>query len=289
MNRPPTFLTHADEMTLVRAYEHLEYPSFAARLSNVVGTPIEMALRLLPSRWYQTVHRCAEQGIGKALDLVAHNLPASEVKVARDRRYQLMGAASGALGGFFGTPGLLMELPVVTTLMLGTIADIARGEGEDLSTLEARMACLEVFALGGRSDADDAADTGYYGLRMALAVPIAQASRFLLKSGPAARGNPPVLVNLIRKLTERFGVVLSEKALAEVIPIIGAVGGAFVNSVFILHFQDMARSHFSIRRLERQYGAAAVYSAYHRIRQRRSGGPFDPAHAPPPRLLLQAA
>lgn len=288
MSIPPTFLSHADEMTLIRAYEHLEYPSFAARLSNVVGTPIEMAWRLLPTRWYQTVHRRAELGIGKALDLVAQNLLATEVKVSQDRRYKLMGAASGVMGGFFGTPGLLVELPVVTTIMLGTIADIARSEGEDLSTLEARMACLEVFALGGRSDADDAADTGYYGLRLALAVPIVQASRFLLKSGPA-RGNPPALINLVRKLTERFGVVLSKKAMAEVIPIVGAVGGAFVNSVFIQHFQDMARSHFSIRRLERQYGVAAVYSAYHRIRQGRPPRLLDPVPEPAPGLLLKAA
>jgi hypothetical protein len=56
---------------------------------------------------------------------------------------------SGALGGFWGLPGLLVELPVSTILMLRAIAAVARKEGEDLETAEARWACLEVFTLGG--------------------------------------------------------------------------------------------------------------------------------------------
>jgi hypothetical protein len=177
--------------------------------------------------------------------------------------------ASGAIGGFFGGPALLLELPVTTTLMLSSIVDIARSQGEDIRSLETRMACMEVFALGGRSHSDDAAETGYYGIRMALEVPIASASNFLARQGTTLSGNAPVLVNLIRSLAERFGVVLSQKAAAEIIPIIGAVGGAFINSVFIQHYQEMARSHFTIRRLERKYDPALIHSAYERVRQNR--------------------
>jgi hypothetical protein len=39
--------------------------------------------------------------------------------------------------------------------------------------------------------------------------------------GTTLSGTAPVLVNLIRPLAERFGVVLSQKAAAEIIPIIG--------------------------------------------------------------------
>ena len=63
-------------------------------------------------------------------------------------------------------------------------------------------------------------------------------------------------------LGARFGVVVSEKAVAQAVPIIGAAGGALVNSIFIDHFQDMARGHFIVRRLERTYGEEVVKRAY---------------------------
>jgi hypothetical protein len=43
-------------------------------------------------------------------------------------------------------------------------------------------------------------------------------------------------------------------------PVVGAVGGAAVNLIFMNHFQRIAEGHFTIRRLERIYGRA-VYSA----------------------------
>ena len=45
-------------------------------------------------------------------------------------------------------------------LMLRSIADIAHSEGENLHTTEARVACMQVFALGGRGGEDQAAETG---------------------------------------------------------------------------------------------------------------------------------
>ena len=271
MTTTPQFLSRADEISLIRAYEHLEYPSFAARLSNVVGTPIEMAMKLLPKRWYRAVHRCAEEGIGKALDVAVSNVRNNQGARSNDRHYKMLGIASGAVGGFFGGPALLLELPFTTTVMLSSIADIARSEGEDLDALDTRLACMAVFALGGRSDMDDATDTGYYGLRLALEVPLASAARFLSQPGMAMRGNAPVLVSLITTIAERFGVVLSEKAVAEIVPVLGAAGGAFINSVFIQHFQDMARSHFTIRRLERQYNPALIKGCYERLKNPQVG------------------
>jgi hypothetical protein len=50
--------------------------------------------------------------------------------------------------------------------------------------------------------------------------------------------------------------------MAQAIPVIGAIGGGLVNTIFISHFQDMARGHFAIRRLERQYGGDVVQAAY---------------------------
>ena len=48
----------------------------------------------------------------------------------------------------------------------------------------------------------------------------------------------------------------------QAIPIIGAATGALINTLFIEHFQNMARGHFTVRRLEKIYGAEPVRLAY---------------------------
>mgnify|MGYP006286432173 CR=1 FL=1 len=264
MSTLPITLSREDAFSLRCAHDHLERPSFAVRLSNVIGTPIEMGLKLMPPGLYQGLRGVAERAIWRALKLAVAGLP-DQQGASRDLRYKLAGIASGAVGGFFGGPALLLELPFTTVVMLRAIADIARAEGEALDSLETRMACLEVFALGGRSAEDDAADLGYYGLRLALEAPVAGASRYIAENGVVSRAGSPLLVDFISTVSGRFGVTLSEKAAAELIPILGAAGGAFVNHVFIQHFQTMARGHFTIRRLERKYGSRLIRSHYDRL------------------------
>ena len=49
------------------------------------------------------------------------------------------------------------------------------------------------------------------------------------------------------------------------IPILGAIGGASINLLFINHFQAAARGHFIVRRLERKYGAEFVKKEYGKV------------------------
>jgi hypothetical protein len=254
-----------DYLSLRWAYRHLEHPGFAVRLADAVGTPLEKGLKLLPRTWCRSLRLCAENAIWKALDVAVMSLDDKRRTASRDMYHKLLGIASGAAGGFFGGPALLVELPFTTTLMLRSIADIARSEGEDLDDIATRLACLEVFALGGRTRDDDAADAGYYGLRLALEKPVAAASDYIARNGLTNQAGAPMLVDFILSVSSRFGITVSEKAAAEAIPIVGAVGGALINGVFIQHFQDMAHSHFTIRRLERKYGQRFVEAEYQKL------------------------
>jgi hypothetical protein len=258
-------LSHDDYLSLKQARQRLEHPSFAIRLTNVIGTPIENGLALLPNTWYRNLHRAAEIAIWKALNVAASSLKNKKSESSHDTGYKLAGIVGGAVGGFFGGPALLLELPLTTTMMLRSIADIARSEGENLHEVGTRLACLEVFALGGRSRDDDAADAGYYGLRLALEVPLSNASRHIARHGLAKRAGTPMLVDFITTVSERFGIAVSEKAAAEFVPVIGALGGAFINGIFMQHFQDMARGHFTVRRLERKYGPRLIRAEYDKL------------------------
>jgi hypothetical protein len=148
--------------------------------------------------------------------------------------------------------------------MLRSIADIARSEGEDIRDVRGQLACLEVFALGGYTNADDAAETGYFAIRSALASSVTEAARYLAQKGLLDK-SAPALVRFISAIAARFGVVVSEKVAAMAVPVVGAAGGALVNSVFMKHFQDVARGHFTVRRLERKYGSELVREEYDKI------------------------
>ena len=69
-------------------------------------------------------------------------------------------------------------------------------------------------------------------------------------------------MRLITQIATRFSIPVTEKAAAQAVPIIGAAGGALINTLFIDHFQDTARGHFVVRRLERIYGKSLVRTAY---------------------------
>ena len=69
----------------------------------------------------------------------------------------------------------------------------------------------------------------------------------------------------------RYSARVSHKLLAKAIPLVGAASGAAINSLFVRHFQDVARAHFTIRRLERVYGAAPIQDAYTQLQWRKLG------------------
>jgi len=245
---------------LARAAALLEQPSFLIVLANHVGVPIERLAARLPGKATRVLTRAVDTALHRAADVAVGSLGRGPRRFRGERFHRIATMVTGAVGGAGGLAALAVELPVTTTVMLRSIAEIAAEEGEDLATLEARLACLEVFALGGRSRADDAADNAYFALRAALA----EGVRAVVDRS-AGGGMGRALGELIVRIASRFELVVGEKAVAQAAPVLGALGGAGINAVFTAHFQRMARGHFIVRRLERRWGREAVRAAYGRI------------------------
>ena len=83
-----------------------------------------------------------------------------------------------------------------------------------------------------------------------------------------------MLVRLIALIASRFGFVVSQKAVAQTIPVIGALGGAAINYAFIDHFQSIARGHFTVRRLNESM-AKILFSMRTSAFVRISGAPKE--------------
>ena len=134
-----------------------------------------------------------------------------------------------------------------------------------MNSVDAKLACIEVFALGGRTSSDDADESAYFVARAALATAVSDAARYLAARSMSQKGTP-ILLRLMAQIASRFGVVVTQKVAAQAVPVIGAAGGATVNLLFLAHFQNIARGHFMVRRLERKYGLDLVRSEYERLR-----------------------
>jgi hypothetical protein len=254
-------LSQEDGEALQYAKSLLEHPSLAAKITSVIGIPIEKGVALLPATWSEVVNSATRIALEQALNVVLLTVDDTGARASSNLMHTLAVAAVGAAGGLFGLPALAVELPVSTTVMLRSIVDIARSEGEPLQSPEAKLACLEVFAFGGPSQGDNATKTGYFAIRASLAQAVSEAARYIGQKGVAQDG-APAIVRLITQVASRLGLTISEKLAAQAVPMIGAVGGALINSVFIDHFQDIARGHFMIRRLERTYGPERIKQAY---------------------------
>lgn len=254
-------LSPEDREALRQAAQLLESPGFFIRMVNVIGAPIEAVVKRLPSGAEEIVRNAVSTALEKAMDIALYRLEGGWGLFQQEKLMKALVAGTGAAGGAFGLVGLPIELSVSTCMMLRSIAEIARLEGEDLRSPAGRLACLEVFALGGRTARDDGAETAYYAVRAGLGQEVRAALQYLAKE-PTDRAAAPVIVRFVQAVAQRFGIQVSEKAAAQAVPAIGAVGGATINIFFMDHFQDMAHGHFTVRRLEREYGEELIQQEY---------------------------
>ncbi len=254
-------ISENDLFELQSAKNLLENPGVAAKITNFVGAPIEKGFELLPDSWNKSIGGATQTALMKASEAAIFTMKDIPGEESSNIWHKLSVAISGGVGGFFGISALAVELPVSTTIMLRSIADIARSEGESISQIDTKLACLEVFALGGETENDDGAESGYFAVRSALAKSVVDAAEHIAQKGLTEKG-APAIVKLIMNIAERFGVQITQKAAVQALPAIGAAGGAVINTLFIDHFQDMARGHFKVRKLEKKYGADRIRSEY---------------------------
>ncbi len=276
-----------DAGDLRRAVGLLETPSITARMAALAGAPIEFGMSRLPKFAHERIHKTVHAALHKAAAAALWTVKEAPSKRASTKTHKLAAAVSGAAGGLFGVAGLAVELPVTTVIMMRSVADIARSEGFSLSEPWVQAACVEVFAFGGSSKSDDAAESGYYASRGVLTELTRNATRELvhlaghrgaheLTQAYAKKQAAAWMAKLIDSVATRFGVVITEKTAAQLVPVLGAATAATMNVLFTNHYQDMARGHFIVKRLERKYGAEAVERAYREVHT-------GPAAVPPAR------
>ncbi len=205
----------------------------------------DLGPHLLGEEWQARYQSLVEGSLRNAYRVGTVGLSRPGQRRPRKRLNKLIAAATGGASGFLGLPGIAADLPVTTCLIMRAIADIARAHGEDLNAHDTRQACIEVFAFGGPELADEDVDIAYWTIRGSLS----HAS----------------LTLLIRQVAARFGLMLSQKYLAQTVPLLGAAAGTTLNYVFMDYYQKMAQVHFTLRELERRHDPNEVRACFHQL------------------------
>lgn len=273
-----TPLKQTDLKILAEAKHAMEHPTWLMKSLNMVGDGLESTVRKLPNKVQIKLQNSIEK-------ILMTTIKANLLTIQKDKEFQkpkkglykgvvtLTGGASGFFGSAtgVGTALFFAELGVSTKFIMRSIMDIARSEGEDIYSLEGQLACMEVFALGGQKKWDDDMEASYYTTRYMLSTAVNQLTHSglnkTLATAIAYTGNlgSDMLSKFVSNIAGRLSALFSEKFLTQAVPVIGAAGGSGLNYVYIDHFQKMAKAHFAIRRLEREYGQEVVKKAFEKL------------------------
>ena len=214
------------------------------------------AAELLPQRAHAMVGQIAQSALERAFGVAVRSLSSRRWPIvgrwqpaAGPRLHVALTAITGGAGGLFGWPGAAVEIPITTTLMMRSIAEIARRNGSDLNDPETLMQCLAVFSYG--SPKLEAMESAFLSWRVAMATAVSEAAAYIALhgAGGVTHSAAPALVQFLNKIAARFQIVISDKLAAEAVPVAGAVTGSLINAAFTDHFNRVAEFHFGILRL----------------------------------------
>lgn len=280
-----------DELHFIQdAAEFLDNPGFAIRAMNTLGQPIEALQKRLPDsvreRLGDIVQKSLQAALGAAIKTVNQKDkgPADWNEALRSSKksgwmHTAGVAVTGAVGGLFGLAAMPVELPLSTTMMLRGISDVASRWGMDLQDPEVQLQCLYVFTLGSnRSTLDDDRESGYLSSRVAFEQMMRSATRYMAKKSATEvlkaldSGAAPALIKVLSRIAKSFELTLTEKILAESVPLIGALGGASINALFCDYFAEAARYHFGLLYLEQKHGRESIEASFQTARRIKAAG-----------------
>lgn len=263
-------ISQSDFKLLEQAVYLLESQSLAIQMSNVITGVVEnFALNKIPDGVQEKIIGISKSALDRVFDIASISMQ-NKRQDASPLLHKFAAATTGGVGGFFGLSAILIELPISTTIMMRSILDIARAEGFSIDDHNTRLECIKVFGFeGNKSVSDDSAEAAYYTARVGLDA-ISKVATKVVKGAAentAEKNLHKVIFKLIEVVSRRFGVTLSEQAMLKAIPILGSALGATLNVMFTDFYQDMAKGHFTVLKLEKKYSKDVIQNLYEEIYQ----------------------
>lgn len=271
---------------LKEAVSYMESPSLFMQFANKIGQPIEYLINLppIPDNIKNGIHDLAKSALLTGMNFASNTIWQSPTNLANFEQtisssnwtgfwHSLATSVSGGVSGIFGFSSIAVELPITTTIIFRSITAISQEFGNDISNPANQMECLSIFMHGGKSSKDDSMESAFLSSRLAIKSIIQETSKFVAEqstksfSEALAKGTAPFLVNYLNMIAQQFGASVSQKFLAQSIPIISITTGAAINAAFTDHFNKVAKYHFGLKKLEKEYGLQYINDEYIKQKQ----------------------
>jgi len=152
-------------------------------------------------------------------------------------KYVALATAEGAATGLAGAAGMVPDILSLVAITMRAAGETATYCGFDITRPEERLEVLRVL--------DTAASSGD--------------ARKQIVVTPAMRTASRVARHQTSQLLEQIGLKLTEKKLAQLIPLAGAVVGAGLNYLYTRNVCTTAQNHYRERFLLRKYGGIEPY------------------------------
>ncbi|HYX37751.1 MAG TPA: EcsC family protein [Oligoflexus sp.] len=270
------------------AASFLEAPSALLRLTQCMGKQVGHLQHSAPHATQRLIKRAVHLSLKTALRLAIGTLPYQQhgssswpeiISGTKRSRWKHTAAVAtaGAVGGTLGTAGLMLEIPLTTSVMLRSIASTAQKWGYDLKDPEVQLHCLYVFSLGFTADKDHVGlGPGYIDTRLAWHGMIRELAGFIgshsLKDVFVAleRGTLPALAKLVSLLIPSLERAIMKNILSKSLPVLGALSSAVINATYCGYYSQAAQYHFGLMHLEAQHSLDLVQNQYALLNQARS-------------------
>ncbi|OGL42983.1 MAG: hypothetical protein A2161_04670 [Candidatus Schekmanbacteria bacterium RBG_13_48_7] len=121
--------------------------------------------------------------------------------------------------------------------------------------------------LGAMIPQTDTSDEGYFSSKAMVAQSIRDSSKFLSRftgielEDKMLKGEAPILIKLLNYVSERLGIVITEKELGMLVPVAGALLNGGVNVAFQQTGHISAKDYFRQLYLDKKYGEITVRNA----------------------------
>ena len=246
-----------DRAAPTAAIKRLEEPGLAGKMTTLAVRPAEFMARALPRPAASMVAKAAEAALTRALDIALFSL--------RDHRLiagRVVHSALASASGAVASPRCPSSCRYQPRSCCARSPKSPAKKGKTLLILAPGSPVSKSSRWGSTGlAAPDGAEGGYFALRVLLARGLALAADTLVHKG-TAHSSFALMHRALAPIVARFTAVVSQKLAFQGVAVIGAIGGAVVNLAFIEQYYGLARGHFTVRRLERVYGAEAVRAEY---------------------------
>ena len=168
-----------------------------------------------------------------------------EVMAGLDRKYVGLASAEGVATGAAGAAGIVPDLVALVAINLRASGEMATYCGFDITDPAERVFALEILDLVARP--------GNNTKNVTLAPAVRTASRVARQHGTQILEQVGV-GNVIEGIVRRLGMNLTEKKLAQMVPVTGALMGGGLNYLYTTKVCQTASYLYRERVLEAKYG-----------------------------------